>query len=73
MHVEGADEVAHLRLDHDDQRGVADAGVGAGQEEQVGEAGDRRAEVGLRAGVGPVLGEGAAVDGRGRGHRPGCR
>ena len=38
-----------LRLDHEDDGVVAEAGVRAEQHEQVGEAGERRAEVRLRA------------------------
>ena len=39
------EQVVELALDHADHRGVAEPGVRAEQEEQVGEAGDRRAPV----------------------------
>ena len=41
-----AHQVLHLRLDDEDRAGVADAGVGPGDDEEVGEAGHGRAEVG---------------------------
>ena len=36
--VDGVDEVVQLRLDHEHHRGVAEAGVGTDQEEQVRES-----------------------------------
>ena len=45
--AQGVDEVVDLRLDHEDHRAVAQAGVRPDQEEQVREAGDGRALVGL--------------------------
>ena len=48
-HAQRVDHVVDLGLDHVDHRAVAQAGVGPEQHEQVREAGDRRAEVRLRA------------------------
>lgn len=47
--VEGAEHVVDLRFDHVDHRVVAQAGVRAHEEEQVGEAGGEGALVGFRA------------------------
>ena len=47
--VEGAEDVLDLRFDHVHHRVVAEAGVRAHEEEQVGEAGGHGALVGLRA------------------------
>ena len=56
----GAD-VGDLALDDEDHRGVAEAGVGADDLEQVGEAGDRGALVRRHAALAPRVGQGAPV------------
>ena len=60
MCASACEHVVGLRLGHVDDRVVAEAGVRPEQEEEVREAGDRRAAVGLRAAV-PVLGQRAAL------------
>src|SRR5690606_16663937 len=58
LHVTyGLGDVADLLLDHEDHRVVPEPGVGAEEEEQVRVAGDRDAEVGLHALLGPLLAE----------------
>ena len=58
--VDGPHDVLHLRLDEEDRRGVPDSGVGPGDDEEVGEAGNRGAEVRARVRI-PDVGQGAAV------------
>src|SRR5690606_5695741 len=54
--AQGAQDVVQLGFDHVDHRAVAQPGVGAHDEEEVGESGDRGAAQGAHA-VPPVVGE----------------
>ena len=53
-------DVGHLRLDHEHHARVPETGVGADDEEQVGEVGHGGALVGGHAGLGPGVGQRAA-------------
>ena len=70
--LDGVDDVADLRLDHVDDRVVAQARVRAEDQEGVGEARDRRALVRLRA-AGPDLGRACGHRVPPPGGRTGCR
>src|SRR5581483_7579423 len=58
--ADGVEDIGDLRLDHEHLGAVAEAGVGADEQEQVGEAGHRRPLVGPHA-AGPVPLQGLAA------------
>src|SRR3954453_437607 len=59
--LQSLEDVGELRLDHVDERRVPDAGVGAGEHEQVREPGERRAVVAAHAAAVPHLPQRPAV------------